>query len=101
MLPMAPVMPWQHGERQCLQQHNLAHFDRPFRELSPLGFGSKNPTRPPNMSRAATRMIGMKGSTVISLPKLRFPRIEPMRPNTDWIPNAVDLQMKEKINKHC
>ena len=97
----AVLLPWQHGERQCLQQHSLVHFDRRFRELSPLGFGSKNPTRPPNMSSAATRRIGMKGSTVINFPKLRLPRMEPMRPNTDWIPNAVDLQIADesKINK--
>ena len=81
----------QQGERQCLQKQSLAHLTRFLRLPSPLGLGSRNPTRPPKMSRAATIRMGMKGSTVIRRPKLRLPRMEPRRPSTDWIPIAVDL----------
>lgn len=87
MLPLVPALEQQYET----QQHLRPHFGRVFL-FSPLGLGKRKPTSPPNKSRAATIRMGMKGSTVINLPKLRLPRMDPTRPNTDWIPNAVDLR---------
>ena len=46
---------------------------------------------PPIISNTATIRIGMKGLALIRLPKATLPMMEPTRPNTAWIPNAVDL----------
>ena len=46
------------------------------------------------MRTLATIRMGRYGvePTANSLPKEMFPKMAPIRPRTDWIPNAVDLR---------
>ena len=61
--------------------------------LSTRGDGRNTAVTPPIISSTATSKIGTKGSALISLPKATLPIIDPTRPITDCIPNAVDLSV--------